>query len=221
MRWRPERLHPPLAALLIVGTGIVMTWLAASVALSDLRPDVLAAGLTSSLKADYGATEAEALSLSPLDGTIADSVAQDELARSGERGGSEVAFAPIFLVGEGNQEPIRLPSGEVQPAPAPAPTQPNDATPTPTPAQPDQPTPEPQPTQPDQPTPTPKPTQPDHSTPTPRPTKTDQPTSTPKPTQPDHSTPTPRPTKTDQPTSTPKPTQPDKPTSTPKPTNKA
>jgi hypothetical protein len=212
MRWRPERLHPPLGALLVVGIGIGMTWLAASVALSDLRPDVLAAGLTSSLKADYGATEAETLSLSPLDDTIADSVAQDERDRAGERGGSEVVFAPIFLVGEGNQEPIRLPSGEVQPAPAPAPTQPNDATPTPTPAQPDQPTPEPQPTQPDQPTPEPQPTQPDHSTPTPKPTQPDHSTPTPKPTQPDHSTSTPKPTKTDQPTSTPKPTQPPKPT---------
>jgi hypothetical protein len=187
MRWRPERLHPPLGALLIVGIGVVITWLAASAALSDLRPDVLAAGLTSSLKADYGSTEAGPLSLSPLDDTIADSVAQDERDRAGERGGSEVVYAPIFLVGEGNQEPIRLPSGEAAPAPTPEPT--------------------PEPTQPYEPTPTPKPTQPDNPTPTPKPTQPNEPTPAPKPTQPNEPTSTPKPTKTDQPTATPKSTK--------------
>ena len=183
MRWRPERLHPPLGALLVVGIGIVMTWLAASVALSDLRPDVLAAGLTSSLKADYGATEAETLSLSPLDDTIADSVAQDEWGRAGERSGSDVVFAPIFLVGEGNQEPVRLPSGEAQPPSTPAPTQPDHPTPKPQPTQSDHPTPQPQPTQPDHPTPQPQPTQPDHPTPQPQPTQPDHPTPKARPTQ--------------------------------------
>src|SRR4030043_275915 len=117
MKWRPERLHPPLAALVIVGIGVVMTWLAASAAISDLRPDVLAAGVPSSFKAGCGPAGAGALSRSPPDDTIADSVAQDERDRAGERSGAEVVNAPIFLVGEGNQEPIRLPSGEVQPAP--------------------------------------------------------------------------------------------------------
>jgi hypothetical protein len=205
MRWRRERLHLLLGALVIVGVATVVTWVAASAALSGLRPNVLAAGFDSSLRADYGSTEAEGPALSPIDGAIADSVAQDERAR-GERGASEVTFAPIFLVGEGNQEPVRLPSGDVQPAATPVPTQPIDLTATPAPTPPNGPTLEPTPTQPDQPTPEPQIT------------ATAQPTSEPKPTKTEQSTATPKPTKTEQPTATPKPTKTEKPTAEPKPT---
>ena len=185
MRRKRERLHLLPGALLIVGVATVVTWVAASAALSDLRPNVLAAGFDSSLRADYGPNEAEGPALSPIDGAIADSVAQDERAR-GQGGASEVTFAPIFLAGEGNQEPVRLPSGDVQPAATPVPTQPIDLTPTPAPTPTDGPTLEPTPTQPDQPTPRPvstptaQPTQPNQPTPQPKATKTEQPTAAPK-----------------------------------------
>jgi hypothetical protein len=218
MRWRRERLHLLLGALLIVGVATVVTWVAASAALSGLRPNVLAAGFDSSLRADYGSTEAEGPALSPIDRTIADSVAQDERHRSGERGTSEVTFAPIFLVGEGNQEPVRLPSGDVQPAATPVPTQPIDLTATPAPTPPNGPTLEPTPTQPDQPTPEPQITPTDQPTPQPEPTQPDQPTPQPKPTKTEQPTPQPKPTKTEQPTAEPKPTKTEQPTAEPKPT---
>ena len=166
MGQRRERVHRLPGALLIVGVAVIITWAAASVALSNLRSDVLAADLSSSLKADYSGAGANATVLSPVDERIVESVAQDE----NERGASQIVFAPIFLGGEGNQVPVRLPSGEVQPGPTPSPTQPGGSTPEAGPTQPPQPTPKPKPTQPDQPTPEPKPTQPDHPTPQPQPT---------------------------------------------------
>jgi hypothetical protein len=202
MGQKRKRLHRLPGVLLIVGVAVVITWVAASVALSNLKPDVLAADLSSSLKADYSGAGAGTIALSPIDETVIESVAQDER----ERGASEIVFAPIFLGDEGNQVPVRLPSGEVQPAPTPSPTQPGG------------PTPEAGPTQPPQPTAEPKPTQPDHPTPEPKPTQPDQPTPRPKPTQPDHPTPEPKPTQPDQPTPRPKPTQPDQPTPKPHPT---
>lgn len=214
MRWRRERLNLLLGALLIVGVAIVVSWVAASAALSDLRPNVLAAGFDSSLRADYGATEAENPALSPIEGAIADSVAQDERAR-GEGGASEVTFAPIFLVNEGNQEPVRLPSGDVQPAATPAPTQPIDLTATPAPTPPDSPTPEPKPSAPARPTPVPQITATAQPTPQPKATKTEQPTSEPKPTNTARPTSEPRPTKTERPTSEPRPTHPAQPTPKP------
>ena len=226
MQWRRERLHLLPGALLIVGVATVVTWVATSAALSDLRPKVLAAGFDSSLRADYGSTDAESPALSPIESAIADSVAQDERARD-QGGASEVTFAPIFLVGEGNQEPVRLPSGDVQSAATPVPTPTIDLTATPAPTPPDGPTPDPKRTataQPTpkplstptaQPTPQPEPTQPVHPTPQPKGTPTLQPTSQPKPTKTDQPTSVPKPTKTDRPTSEPNPTH--TPQHTPKP----
>jgi hypothetical protein len=213
MERRLQRLRRLPATLLIVGVAIVVTWVTASMALSDLRPDVLAADLSSSLKADYGVSRDDMATLSPIDETIVESVTRDER----ERGASQIGFAPIYLAGEGNQEPVRLPSGEVEPAPAPSPTALPGAT------QPGSPTsestPKPRPTQPGNPTPGPKPTQPDHPTPAPQPTQPEQPTQKPKPTQPEQPTPKPKPTQPEQPTPKPKPTQPDNPTPEPHPTH--
>ncbi|MGD0765330.1 MAG: hypothetical protein ABR978_03390 [Dehalococcoidia bacterium] len=218
MRSRRERLHLLPGALLIVAVATVVTWVAASAALSDLRPSVLAAGFESSLRADYGSTEAQGSALSPIDATIADSVAQDE-RDLGERGAAEVTFAPIFLADEGNQEPIRLPSGDVQPAATLIPTQTIDLTATPAPTPLNGPTLEPRPTEPGQPTPAPQITATAQPTSRPNPTKTEQPTSEPNPTKTDQPTSEPKPTKTDQPTSEPKPTQPNQPTPKPNPTH--
>jgi hypothetical protein len=219
MRWRRGRLRLLPGALLIIGVATVVTWVATSAALSDLRPKVLAAGFDSSLRADYGPTEAEGPALSPVDSAIAKSVAQDERDRSGEGGASEVTFAPIFLVGEGNQEPVRLPSGDVQPAatPVPTPTIAPTATPAPTPI--NGPTAEPTPTEPDQPTPNPQITATVQPTPQPEPTQPVQPTSEPKATKTALPTAAPKPTKTEQPTATPKPTQPNRRTPRPEPTH--
>jgi len=199
------RLRRLPGATLIVGVAVVITWLVASVALSSLKPDVLAADLSSSLKADYSGAGTDTIALSPIDETVIESVAQDER----ERGASRIVFAPIFLGDEGNQEPVRLPSGEVQPAPTPSPAQPYPPTVTPEPTQPGEPTAEPEPTQPGNPTPTPKPTEPDKPTNTPRPANTPKPENTPGPAN------TPKPTHTTKPEDTPRPTH----TPRPKPTH--
>lgn len=110
-RWK--RLGGTLAALLIIGSCVLVAWLAAFAALAQPAAAVLPTKLDSLLSADYSTQPAGAPALHPLDDAIKDSVAEDEralLSLLSPSGDSELVFAPIFLADRGNQEP--LPSTE-------------------------------------------------------------------------------------------------------------
>ena len=106
-----------------------MAWLAATVGLSRSQAALALPSLDSLLTADYSAEPEAPPVLPPLDVAIIETAIEDEqalLAPPAEaNAGREPVFAPIFVSGQGNQEPPPAPLEDDEPdstSPGPAPT---------------------------------------------------------------------------------------------------
>ena len=102
-QWR--RLRTPLGLVLIIGACVVLDWLAATVGLARSQAATPLPELRSLLTADYGAESEGRPVLPPLNVAIIKIAIEDEQALLTPPEETAPAFAPIFILDQGDQAP--------------------------------------------------------------------------------------------------------------------
>ncbi len=137
-----KRIRGPLVTVIVIAMSVLVAWVGASAALARPASAQIPTDLSSLLQADYGVDERQQV-IPPLDSAIIEQVQQEALRPTPAVDPPVQSFAPIFLIDEGNQDPLPLPTpddtgdpaqppGSEPDAGAATPTLPTSQTPEPT-----------------------------------------------------------------------------------------